>query len=166
MKKSHNTSLIASFKSIKNINRKERFGALSFFPKPVGMYLMGDVMKCYQCKKVFHPRRTFETLWEQPLQLRCDRCDRRYIRYFRYEVLPIQGFLIHHYALFHGDEPIQEAAFLDESLKVLLIFLKQRQPNDLFLWLECLESPVYDCLDALHLCDIFIISLYPPKLMV
>ncbi len=123
-------------------------------------------MKCYQCRTHFYPRRTLKTLFDEPLQLRCDRCDRRYPRLIQYTTIPIDGFILHHYALFHTKIQIQEEAFLDETLKLILRFLERGYPNDLILFADELKNELFYYLDQLNLCDIFIICLFPCQLMI
>lgn len=123
-------------------------------------------VKCYQCRRVFFPRLTLSTLFHQPVSLRCPSCDKRFPVLIHREVLPISNFKIQLCTLFSHETPIKEEAFLDESLKFLLYYLKIAQTDDIFLWIECLEPSLFDCLDQLDLCDIFIISLFPHKLMV
>ncbi|MCU0104527.1 hypothetical protein N7603_02535 [Acholeplasma vituli] len=123
-------------------------------------------MKCYQCRKHFYPRRTLSTLFEEPLQLRCKSCEKRYPVRIKREVIPISNYQLYLYTLFIEEVPIKEEAYLDESLKVLLLYLNHRKQSDILIWIETLDKTLYECLDQLDLCDIFIISLFPHKLMV
>lgn len=123
-------------------------------------------MKCYQCRVHFFPKRTLWTLFSEPIQLRCDRCDRRYPRYIHKTVLPIEGYLLHHYTLFSEHCAIKEEAFLDESLKIILIFLTHRNKNDLILFRDELDLALFEALEQLNLCDIYLICLFPSKLMI
>ncbi len=131
-----------------------------------GIHVMVMKMKCYQCRIHFFPKRTLRTLLYEPLQLRCNRCDRRYPRFIHKEVIPIDGYLLHHYTLFIDQYAIKEEAFLDESLKIILIFLKNRKENDLILFRDELDLPLFEALEQLNLCDIYLICLFPSKLMI
>lgn len=123
-------------------------------------------MKCYQCRKRFYPKRTLKTIIEEPLQLRCDGCDRRFPRLNHKTVLPIDGYLLYQYTMFGTYEPIKEEAFMDEELKVILIFLKKRRMNDLILCIDELKIELFECLNQLNSCDIYLICLFPSKLMI
>ena len=123
-------------------------------------------MKCYQCKTHFYPKRTIKTLFDEPLQLRCVSCDRRYPRFIHKTVIPIDGFQLYHYVLFFKDENIKEEAFMDEILKILLKFLFIRKKNDIIVFRDVLDQPLFSCLDQLNLGDIYLICLYPSKLMI
>jgi len=123
-------------------------------------------MKCYQCRIHFYPKRTLMTLFEEPLSLRCPSCDRRYPRFITKTVIPIEGHLLFHYTLFDATYPIKEEAFLDETLKILLIYLQKRAQRDLIIFREELDLDFFECLEAINECDIFLISLFPSKLMI
>jgi hypothetical protein len=124
------------------------------------------VMKCYQCRIHFYPKRTLQTLLSEPLQLRCDRCDRRYTRYIHKTVLPIEGYLLYHYTLFFENCPIKEEAFLDESLKIIIEYLLNKQENDLILFKDELDLALFEALEQLNLSNIYLICLFPSKLMI
>jgi len=68
--------------------------------------------------------------------------------------------------MFGTYEPIKEEAFMDEELKVILIFLKKRRMNDLILCIDELKIELFECLNQLNSCDIYLICLFPSKLMI
>lgn len=128
--------------------------------------LNGDPMKCYQCRTQFYPKRTLKTLLNEPLSLRCPSCDRRYPRFFTKTVIPIEGFLLYHYTIFDQSYPIKEEAFLDEALKFILIYLQKHIHTGILIWKDELDSALFECLESLNQCDIFLICLFPSKLMI
>lgn len=81
-------------------------------------------------------------------------------------VIPIEGYLLYHYTIFDAVYPIKEEAFLDETLKIILVFLKKRAQHDLLIFREELDLDFYECLESLNTCDIYLISLFPSKLMI
>ncbi len=123
-------------------------------------------MKCYQCRTHFYPKRSIKTLFEEPLQLRCTSCDQRFPRFIHKTVIPIEGYQLYYYVLFLKDENIKEEAFMDEILKILLEFLFKRTINDIILFKDELDESLFDCLDHLNIGDIYLICLYPSKLMI
>lgn len=123
-------------------------------------------MKCYQCRTHFYPKRTIQTLFSEPLELRCRSCDRRYPRFIQKNVIPIDGYQLFHYALFFKDENIKEEAFMDEILKIMLEFLFKRHENDIIIFKDQLDESLFECLDQFNFGDIYLICLYPSKLMI
>lgn len=123
-------------------------------------------MKCYQCRMKFYPKRTIKTLFNEPLALRCNSCDRRYPRFIHKTVIPIEGFQLFHYSIFFNEENIKEEAFMDEILRIMLEILFSRHKNDMILFKDQLDESLFECLDQFNLGDIYLICLYPMKLMI
>ncbi|MBE0700801.1 MAG: hypothetical protein IH571_03850 [Acholeplasmataceae bacterium] len=116
-------------------------------------------MHCEICHQKVKTKRHFGNLFSCEIHHICEYCFMQYPIIPRYQVIPIQGGLLHHHTLLRCQKHESPRAYMSFLGPYYLDFIKNHQGKTFLYYDELNEMDVYQ-LDLLELGDLVVLSLY------
>ncbi len=116
-------------------------------------------MLCGLCHEVIVFERTLHTLFEPETHSICELCYRRYPLLPVYDVIPIEGGIIHYHVLIKRNRKKSPDAYMSFFKPYIMDFLKRRHTVTLF-WFDEMDDHGFALLDPLRFGNLYVVTLY------
>lgn len=119
-------------------------------------------MLCNLCQKRFYDQKTFKNLFSFETHFICESCYQRYPLLERYQVIPIEGGIMHYHLLIERYRKLNFEAYMSFLKPYYLHFLKIKEKH-IFLYFDVFDDTIMETLDLLKLGDLYVVALYENK---